>query len=310
MTGAPDRETTLTALTRALPYIRLYRDRTFVVKVGGAICGDVAALRELAAQLSVLAELSVRLVLVHGGGPQTTALAARLDVPTTMVNGRRVTDERTLELSVMSLSGTVSTTILSACRAVGLPAVGLSGVAARLLQATRRPPQRIQRDGLEETVDFGLVGDLDRVEPRALQALLEARLTPVVSPLSADDSGQVLNVNADTAAAAIACALRAEKLIFMTDTAGLLADRHDARSLISYTDLAGLARLEEQGAVDEGMLPKSRAAREALQGGVHRVHLVGYRTRAGLLAEIFTNEGAGTLVVKEMADLTPAEQQP
>jgi acetylglutamate kinase len=305
-----DRDNSMQALLRALPYIRLFKGRTFLVKAGGAMCGEPAALRALAEQLSVLRELGIKVVLVHGGGPQTTELSEKLGLQTKFVEGRRVTDEKTLEVAVMTLTGSVNTALLAACRAVDLPAVGISGIDAGLIKATRRPPQTKVIDGTSTTVDYGLVGDIVSVDTTVIETLLTANLVPVVSPVCADEHGQVLNVNADTVASTLARALNAEKLIFLTDTAGLLEERSNPSSLVSYTDVRGLAELQERGAIGAGMLPKVKSAREALLGGVKRVHMVGYKGRANLLVEIFTNEGAGTLIVKDASELLPHEQQP
>ncbi|HEY3354746.1 MAG TPA: acetylglutamate kinase [Polyangia bacterium] len=306
MTGHFDRDQSMAALKRALPYIRLYRDRIFVVKIGGAIGGDRAAVREVIEQVSVLRELGVKVILVHGGGPQTTALGERLGLAATVVEGRRVTDPETLEVAVMTINGTVNTAILAVCRAANLPAVGLSGVDAGLVRATRRPPQVRDVNGEQVRVDYGLVGDIVAVDAAVLTRLLDAGLVPVVSPLSCDADGQVLNINADTVAATIAGETGAEKLILVTDTPGLLEDRQNPRSLISYTDVRGLGLLKERGAVEGGMLPKVEAALAAIARGVKRVHMVGYR-RSSLLVEVFTNEGAGTLIVKDAAELPAAE---
>ena len=307
MTRMVDRELSVQALQSALPYIRLYRGRLFVVKIGGAICGDLVALADLAKQVSVLSEFGIRVVLVHGGGPQTTALSNRLGFPTRFAAGRRITDENVLEVAVMTMNGTVNTAILSACRAAGISAVGLSGLDAGLVRATRRGPVTKEVDGEPTTIDYGLVGDVVRIEPAVLRCLLEAGMLPVVSPLSADDSGQVLIINADTVAASIAASLSAEKLVFVTDTPGLLSDAANPSSLVSYVDLKGLETLISRGAVGGGMLPKLAAAMGALEAGVGRVHMVGYRARSSLLVEVFTNEGAGTLIVKSASDLLPAE---
>ncbi len=308
MTGHYDREFAMAALKLALPYIRLYRNRVFVVKAGGAICGEPHALKELCEQLSVLRELGIRVVLVHGGGPQTTSLSEKLGLSTEFVDGRRVTDEKTLEVSVMTLNGSVNTALLAACRAVELPAVGVSGIDAGFIRAHRRPPQTKEVKGKTTTVDYGLVGDVDSVDAAVLNKQLDAGFMPVVSPLCADENGQVLNVNADTVASTIAREMKAEKLIFITDTPGLLENKADPGSLVSYTDVHGLARLQESGAIDSGMLPKAKAAKEALLAGVKRVHMVGYRAKNSLLIEIFTNEGFGTLIVKDTSELLPSEQ--
>lgn len=308
MTGMYDRDVAMSSLKRALPYIRLYKNRFFVIKAGGAICGEPAALKALAEQLSVLRELGIKVVVVHGGGPQTTALSDRLGLATTFVQGRRVTDEKTLDVAVMTINGTVNTAFLAACRAVDLPAVGLSGVDAGLIRATRRPPQTFESGGQTVSLDYGLAGDIAAVDLTAIDAAVDAGLVPVISPLASDESGQVLNINADTVASTIARELKADKLVFMTDTPGLLEDKSNHASLVSYTDVKGLALLQGRGCIDAGMLPKVKAATDALNQGVKRVHMVGYRVREGLLIEIFTNEGAGTLIVRDASELTPSEQ--
>jgi acetylglutamate kinase len=308
MTGPFDREAAMAGLTRALPYIRLYKGRVFVIKLGGAASTDAAVLRRLAEQVNVLREVGIRVVLVHGGGPQSTELAGRLGVATRFVGGRRVTSPEALETVVMTLNGTVSTAVLAACRAVHLPAVGVSGVDAALVRAARRPPVEVEDGGTREVVDYGEVGDITGVDAAVLQCLLAAGYVPVVSPLAADDDGRVLNVNADTVAASLACALEAEKLLFLTETPGILEDRADKASMISCADLATLAAMEGRGALAGGMLPKVNAARAALAGGVRRVHIVGYQPNLALLTEVFTNEGAGTLIVRDLAELPAAEQ--
>ncbi len=309
MTGPHDREAMLAALTRALPYIRLYKGRLFVIKLCGAMGDDPDALRRLAEQAGILREFGIRLIIVHGGGPQATRLAERLGIENRFVRGRRVTSPPMLEALVMALNGTVNTAVLSACRSAGLAAVGLSGLDAGLLEARARPPVVVGSDEGSSTVDYGEVGDIHSVDPTVLDRLMAAGFIPVVSPLAADESGRLLNVNADTVASRIAVALQADKLIFLTDTPGLLEDQHDQGSMISYTDLTGLASMEARGVLDGGMKPKMSAAQIALSSGVKRVHVVGFEARAGLLAEVFTNEGAGTLIVRDISELTPGEQQ-
>ena len=307
MTFADDRSATMEALKRALPYVRLFKNKTFVVKIGGAPCSDVAWLKDLAEQLSVVRELGVQVVLVHGGGPQTSELSRKLGVAPRIVDGRRVTDAAALEIAVFTMNGAVNTSVLAACRAVGLLAAGVSGVDAALVRARRRAPRSILVDGEPQIVDFGHVGDVEAVDPALLRSLLAAGYLPVVSPLAADDQGDVLNVNADTIAAALAQALGAEKLVFISDVPGILEDARDPGSLVSCTDLVGLEALVENGAVGAGMLPKVSAVRMALENGVKRVHVIGHG-RASLLTEIFTNEGSGTLVVRDRAELSAAEK--
>ncbi|MBV8200368.1 MAG: acetylglutamate kinase [Acidobacteria bacterium] len=303
------------ALRQAVPYIRLFKGKTFVVKVGGAaLGGDGTASRTAVAvleQVHVLHQVGIRVVLVHGGGPQSTALSRALGAEPRFVAGRRVTDDAALEVAALVLNGAVNTRLLAACRAVGLPAVGLSGVAAGLLQARRRGPIAVTGGGSggatvsgsqgAMVVDYGHVGDIEAVDSTVLETLLAAGMVPVVSPLSADERGALLNVNADTAASALAVALRAEKLLLLTGAPGILERPGDPGSLVSLTDLAGLARLRERGCLEDGMLPKASSIEAALRGGVRRVHIVGAEVADGLLAEVFTNEGAGTLVVADAA---------
>jgi acetylglutamate kinase len=167
----------------------------------------------------------------------------------------------------------------------------------------------VRIDSSGEVVDYGFVGDIDTVDTTVLRKLLDINLLPVVSPLSADESGVLLNINADTVAAALGAALGAEKLILCTGAPGILGDVNDPGSLISFTDLNGLKRLREEGRMLEGMLPKARAIEEAIRGGVQRVHVVSYKAPEGILGEVFTNEGTGTLIVADINALTPAEQQ-
>lgn len=292
------------ALRHAIPYVRLFKGKTFVVKAGGGALEREATLRGLVAQVEVLHHVGVKVVLVHGGGSQSSALARALGAEPRFVAGRRVTDDGALAVASMVLNGSVNTALLAAFRAAGLPAVGLSGIDAGLVRARRRPP--VALDG--ETVDYGHVGDVESIDPRLLAVLLDAGYVPVVSPLSAGDGGELLNLNADTVAAALAAALAAEKLIFLTGAPGVLERPEEPGSLVSYTDLAGLARLKERGCLGGGMLPKAGAVEAAIRGGVRRVHILSHDLPDGLLAEVFTNEGVGTLVVEDVSALTPAEQ--
>jgi acetylglutamate kinase len=291
------------ALKHAVPYIRIFKGKTFVLKAGGGALEREATTRALIEQIEVLHQVGIRVVLVHGGGSQSTELVRALGGEARFVEGRRVTDAKALEVAAMVLNGSVSTRLLAVCRGVGLPAVGVSGVDAGLVQARRRPPVRVG----DELVDYGLVGDVAGVDPKVLNDLMDAGYVPVVSPLSAADDGTVLNINADTIASALAVSVGAEKLLFLTGAAGLLERPDDPGSLVSYTDLAGLRRLRDEGGVVAGMLPKTSAIEAAIQGGVRRVHILSYELPDGLLAEVFTNEGVGTMVVADVRALTPAE---
>jgi len=303
-----DQIATIRALRAAAPYIRLYKGKIFVVKAGGAVFGDPDMTRALIEQIAILHYLGVRVVMVHGGGPQLTEVTEAMGVPTRMVQGRRITDEKSIDATSMVLNGLINTRILAICRDLEIDAVGISGVDAGLVQAHRRPPVRLQ-PGDAETVDFGFVGDIDRIDTHVIRKHLENGLMPVISPLSADARGQLLNINADTVAAAIGAALEAEKLILCTGAPGILDNVADAGSVVSYTDLAGLKRMREAGKIVDGMLPKAKAIEDAIRGGVRRVHVIGYRSPDSILAEVFTNEGTGTLIVADVKALTSAEQQ-
>ena len=301
-----DQTLAIRALRSAAPYIRLYKGKTFVVKVGGGVFADAAATRVLIEQIAILHYFGVRVVLVHGGGAQLTELSAALGVPTHMVEGRRVTDQKAIDVTAMVLNGLINTRLLGICRALDIEAVGLSGVDAGLVRAHRRAPVK---SSTGELIDFGLVGDITAVNTSVLKKLLDNGLMPIVSPLSADESGTLLNINADTVAAALGAALGAEKLILCTGAPGILGDVNDPGSLISYTDVHGLERLREEGRIADGMLPKAKAIEDALRGGVQRVHVVSYQSPEGILGEVFTNEGTGTLIVADVHALSPAEQQ-
>jgi acetylglutamate kinase len=301
-----DHALAIRALRSAAPYIRMYRGKTFVVKAGGGVFADADSTRLLIEQLAILHYFGVRVVMVHGGGPQLTALSESLGLATQIVNGRRVTDEKSIEVTAMVLNGLINTRILAICRDLNIDAVGISGVDAGLVRAHRRAPVKLE-DGSERTIDYGFVGDVDAVNTAVLMKLLDNGLMPVVSPLSADENGVLLNINADTVAAAIGAAVHAEKLILCTGAPGILENAADPGSLISYTDLRGLQRLRAAGSLLDGMLPKAQAIEDAIRGGVRRVHVVSYKTGEGILGEVFTNEGTGTLVVQDVNALTPAE---
>ena len=294
------------ALRHAVPYLALFRGKTFVVKVGGGALADPRTAASVVEQVGALHHLGVRVVLVHGGGEQASALAAASGLPVRQVAGRRVTDDAMLAVMTRALNGDANTSLLSACRAAGLPAVGLCGLDAGLVVARRRPPVSVE--GEAAPVDYGHVGDVERVDPRIVRHLLDGGFVPIVSPLSADAAGRPLNMNADGIAGALAGALAAEKLLFLIEPAGVLEDPADPGSLLSYLDLADLARLRSAGRLVGGMLPKAAALEAALLSGVPRAHLVSWRSPDALLWEVFSNEGSGTLVVPDLAALSREER--
>jgi len=296
MTLDPNRG--IAGLKGALRYVRAYRDHVFVVKLGGEILADQEALDGLATQVSLLHSLGIRVVVVHGGGPQATALSRRLGVEPTIVAGRRVTDDIALDVAKMVYAGTLNLAVLASLRSHHVQAVGVSGVDADLITARRRPPVTVVDDqGRERTVDYGHVGDVERVDPTVLTALMDARLVPVVASLAGDDAGAVYNVNADTVAESIAIALRAQKLIFLTGVPGVLRDPKDHASLIAFADPDDLAELMASGALSGGMRPKVEACIRAATSGVERTHIIDGRVPDALLLEVFTGAGYGTMIV-------------
>jgi len=288
----------IAGLKGALRYVRAYRDQIFVIKLGGEVLHQAEALSGVAAQLSLLSSLGVHLVIVHGGGPQASALSRKLGSEPKIIAGRRVTDDTALEAVVMSVAGQLNVAVLSALRAHHVRAVGLSGVDAELVSAHRRPPVQVVDDnGQEQRVDFGHVGDIERVDPRVLETLLQSGYVPVVSCLAGDGNGNVFNVNADTMAESLAVALRAQKLIFLTSAPGVLRDRNDPSTLVTFADPDDLASLLATSAIAGGMRPKVEACIRAATGGVERTHIIDGAAPDSLLFEVFTGAGCGTMIV-------------
>lgn len=288
----------IAGLKGALRYVRAYRDQIFVIKLGGEVLHQAEALSGVAAQLSLLSSLGVHLVIVHGGGPQASALSRKLGSEPKIIAGRRVTDDTALEAVVMSVAGQLNVAVLSALRAHHVRAVGLSGVDAELVSAHRRPPVQVVDDnGQEQRVDFGHVGDIERVDPRVLETLLSSGYVPVVSCLAGDGNGNVFNVNADTMAESLAVALRAQKLIFLTSAPGVLRDRNDPSTLVTFADPDDLASLLATSAIAGGMRPKVEACIRAATGGVERTHIIDGAAPDSLLFEVFTGAGCGTMIV-------------
>ncbi|HTK41535.1 MAG TPA: acetylglutamate kinase [Gemmatimonadales bacterium] len=288
----------IAGLKGALRYVRAYRDHVFVVKLGGDVLSDPDVRDQVAAQLALLSSLSIRLVVVHGGGPQATALSRKLGQEPRIVAGRRVTDSAALEVAKMVYGGQLNVDLLAALREHKVQAVGLSGIDADLLTAHRRAPvSMVDDDGQRIEVDYGHVGDIDRVDPRILMTLMEARFLPVVASLAGDEDGGIYNVNADTVAESLAVALRAQKLIFLTGAPGVLRDRNDPATLVTFADPDDLAGLMASGALAGGMRPKVEACIRAATGGVERTHIIDGRAPDALLLEVFTGAGCGTMIV-------------
>ena len=294
-------------LLDAMPYLRAYSGQTFVVKVGGELLKNTRWRDGIATELAVLHRLGIKVLLVHGGGPQLDDAARAAGVESQSVGGRRITTPELLDLAIAEWRGRLSTAFVTALHLAGERAIGLSGLDGGLLRAVRRPPRIVTDDaGERRTVDYGLVGDLREVRVDVLHALLAIPVIPVVTPLALGEHGETLNVNADTVAAEIAVALKAAKLVLLTRAPGILENPDDPASVLHWTDLPELQQLLEQGRLTGGMRPKLDGIRRALQGGVPRVHVVDGQEPQALLVEVLTTEGSGTLVVEEADDM-PAE---
>jgi acetylglutamate kinase len=274
-----------TILAEALPYIREFSGKTVVIKYGGSAMED-PALADLFAQDVVLMRLvGMNPVVVHGGGPQISDLMRRLGKEPEFVDGLRVTDAETVDIVRMALVGKVNREIVASVNRHGSYAVGLSGEDAGLINVAPRDEK------------LGFVGDIRRIDPSILERLIREELIPVVATVGVDDAGQAYNVNADTVAGAIAESLRAEKLVYLTNVAGMYGDLADEASLISRIDVDRLAALVDDGVLSEGMMPKAQSCVEAVKSGVSRAHILDGRIPHALLLEFFTREGIGTMVV-------------
>jgi acetylglutamate kinase len=279
--------TTGEVLIEALPYIRRFWGQTIVVKYGGNAMVDPALADTFAADIVLLHSVGIRVVVVHGGGPQIGELMDRLGMQAEFRDGLRVTDAETLDIARMVLVGKVNRDIVAAINTHGPLAVGLSGEDAGLIEADLRDPA------------LGFVGDVKRVNPAIVESLLAQDLIPVVSTIGADLLGQAYNINADTVAGALAGALGAEKVIYLTDIAGLLRDLADPRSLIATTHIGEIAELVATGVLSGGMIPKIDACLDALDAGVGAAHLLDGRVPHVLLLELFTDAGVGTMITTD-----------
>ena len=292
---------TLDLLREALPYIQRFAGKTFVVKFSGKVTEDKENLAALAEELALLHQVGIRVCVIHGGGKQLNELAEKLGVVQTVVAGRRVTDDETLELAKMIFRGKINTEILAQFRRRGVHAVGLSGIDGGVITAVKRPPKDVLNKETGETkiVDFGHVGDVVNVDVSLINNLLDSNYLPIISSLGADDDGRIFNINADTIAAEIAVSLGAEKLILLTDVNGIYLDENDESTKISRLTVADAQEMITSGRATGGMIPKLENLISLLNRGVASAHIIGGKNRNAVLAEVFTDEGSGTMVVKE-----------
>jgi acetylglutamate kinase len=285
---------TVSTLLEAMPYIQRFSGATIVIKYGGAAMTSRRLQEEFARDVVLLQLVGMRPIVVHGGGPQVSRMMARLGMDPKFVRGHRVTDAETMEVARMVLVGKVNKDLVGLIHRHGGTAVGLSGEDGQLLVA--EPLAHHDEEG--RPVDIGLVGRIRRVNTAVLE-LLSTGVIPVLASIGADEAGQAYNINADTVAGALAAALRAEKLLLLTDVPGVLAPEGGGERVIDECDLDALAELESAGAVGGGMVPKLAAVRTALQAGVRSAHIVDGRADHALLLEVLTDAGCGTKIIAE-----------
>lgn len=274
-------------LSEALPYIQRFAGQIVVVKYGGNALGgstDADAASQFARDIALLHAVGFRPVVVHGGGPQISAMMERLGKKPEFRQGLRVTDAETVEIASMVLLGTINPQLVSAIASHGAKSVGVSGQDAGLLRVVQRDPE------------LGFVGDVASVDPSVVFSALRDGAVPVIATIGADELGRAFNVNADTAAASIAVALKAKKLIYLTDIEGIRMDKDDEATLVRRIDMEGTRRLLAEGVIDGGMIPKVQSCLDALTGGVDEVHILDGRVPHVLLVELFTDAGIGTMI--------------
>ena len=285
-------------LVEALPYISKFHGKIVVIKYGGHAMVSQELKEAVFTDLVLMKYVGMLPVVVHGGGPEITAMLNQLGIESRFVGGMRITDEKTMEIAEMVLVGKINKDIVAQINRIGGQGVGISGKDANLFLAVKKLHQISAPDGTKEAVDIGYVGEMARVNPEIILNLIRDNYIPIVAPVAVGENGESYNVNADYAAGSLAAALKADKLIILTDVEGILTDKNDPASLISSLKASEFATLVEQGKIDGGMIPKVECCLEALEGGVGVTHILDGRTPHSILLEIFTDRGIGTMVEK------------
>lgn len=281
-------------LIEALPYIQNFYGKTFVIKYGGAAQTEDELKNSFAQDVILLNLIGIRPVIVHGGGPRISATMKKMGKEPAFIQGQRVTDKETMDIVEMVLGGLINKEIVALINSQGGKAVGLSGKDGGLIKAKKKVVKKATDTGDEEIIDLGLVGEVDSVAPEILNSLERDGFIPVIAPIGAGVNGEAFNINADYVASAIASALKAEKLILLTDVPGI-KDKKD--TVISTVHKKDVKRLVDDGTVSGGMLPKVQACTRAIDAGVQKTHIVDGRVPHCLLLEIFTKEGIGTEII-------------
>ncbi len=280
-------------LTEALPYIQRFTKKTIVIKLGGHAMTNSSLCDSFARDVVLMKLVGMNPILVHGGGPQIAELLDRLNIPTQFVDGLRVTDEETMKIIEMVLGGSVNKEIVSSINRNGGSAVGLTGKDGQLIRAHPIQSDIPEKAPASDITDFGCVGTVDQIDTAILNTIIESHFIPVIAPIGIDNDGRALNINADTVAGKVASVMRAEKLMLLTDTEGLLNKDGSLLTGLNPTDVNSLI---ENKTITGGMLPKVRCAVDAISSGVTSAHIIDGRVPHAVLLEVFTAEGVGTLI--------------
>jgi len=276
-------------LVEALPYIKEFYGKRVVIKYGGAAMTDCTLKQKVMQDIVLMKYVGMHPIVIHGGGPEINAMLKRLDIKSSFIDGLRVTDQETMEIVEMVLGGKVNKEIVSGINASGGKAIGISGKDGLLIEAR----------AMDDSGKMGFVGAVENINPQIIETVIENGYIPVIAPIGVDHKQQSYNINADLAAAAIAVAMKADKLVLLTDVPGLLFDPKDSESLISVLKVSEVAGYIARGTIAGGMIPKVQCCVEAVEGGVGRTHIIDGRVPHSTLLEIFTDEGVGTMVVNE-----------
>ena len=281
-------------LIEALPYIQQFHGKTIVIKLGGHAMVDPVVLENAIQDAVLLHYVGIRVVLVHGGGPEISEKMKAMGKESVFVGGLRVTDPETLEIAQMVLVGKINKGIVSLIAKCGARGVGLSGSDGNLILAKKMDLQKVEVEGIQKEVDLGHVGEIERIDPALLNTLLDTSYIPVVAPIAIDRSGGGLNINADTAAGDIAIALKAYKLVNMTDVDGVM----DAKRTMVYRRLtiSEANAMRKSGAISQGMIPKVSSVIKAVENGVNYAHIINGNIEHNLILELFTKDGVGTMI--------------
>ncbi len=288
---------TVSTLSEALPYMRQFADETFVIKYGGHAMGDAALSRQFAEDIVLLKQVGINPIVVHGGGPQIGKMLERLKIQSSFIDGLRVTDAATVEIVEMVLSGSINKQIVTEINAAGGMAIGISGKDGQLIEARKlRRHAKDPDSNIEKILDLGFVGEPVRINPTIIQEFSESNIIPVIAPIGVGPNGETFNINADTAAGAIAAALAAAKLMILTDVAGVL---NKDGELISELTISESKKLSKEGVITGGMIPKMETCIHALENDVEAAHILDGRLPHVLLLETFTKYGAGTMIYRD-----------